>query len=69
LLWFALRRPNRPLWLLPAVVLLGLYALEPANFAIPVLGVVDDVILLPLALHILVRCLPAEIRHGFSRRV
>ena len=41
LLWFALRQRNRPIWLLPAVVLLGLYALEPLNFAIPLLGVVD----------------------------
>jgi uncharacterized membrane protein YkvA (DUF1232 family) len=69
LLWFALRQRNRPIWLLPAVVLLGVYALEPLNFAIPLLGVVDDVILLPLALHFLVMCLPAEIRYGFSRRV
>jgi uncharacterized membrane protein YkvA (DUF1232 family) len=69
LLWFALRQRNRPIWLLPAVVLLGLYALEPLNFAIPLLGVVDDVILLPLALHFLVMCLPAEIRYGFARRV
>jgi uncharacterized membrane protein YkvA (DUF1232 family) len=62
LLWFALRQRNRPIWLLPAVVLLGLYALEPLNFAIPLLGVVDDVILLPLALHFLAMCLPAEFR-------
>jgi uncharacterized membrane protein YkvA (DUF1232 family) len=66
LLWFALRQRHRPIWLLPAVVLLGLYAFEPLNFAVPLLGVVDDVILLPLALHLLARCLPAEIRHGFS---
>ena len=41
LLWFALRHPNRPLWLLPAAGLLALFALEPANFAIPLLGAVD----------------------------
>jgi uncharacterized membrane protein YkvA (DUF1232 family) len=69
LLWFALRQRNRPIWLLPAVVLLGLYALEPLNFAIPLLGVVDDVILLPLALRFLAMCLPAEIRYRLSRRV
>jgi uncharacterized membrane protein YkvA (DUF1232 family) len=69
LLWFALRQRNRPIWLVPAVIVLGLYAIEPLNFAIPLLGVVDDVILLPLALHLLVRLLPAQIRYGFSRRV
>ena len=68
LLWFALRHRSRPPWLLPAVTLLGLYALEPLNFAVPLLGVVDDFILLPLALHWLVKLLPAEIRYGFDRK-
>jgi uncharacterized membrane protein YkvA (DUF1232 family) len=51
LLWQALRHPNRPTWLLPATLALGFFALEPFNFAIPVLGVVDDLFLLPLLLH------------------
>ena len=38
-------------WLLPATLALGFFALEPFNLAIPVLGVVDDLILLPLLLH------------------
>ena len=66
LLWFALRDRDRPVWLIPAVVLLGLYALEPLNFTVPILGVVDDFILLPLALHWLVKLLPAKIRYGFD---
>jgi uncharacterized membrane protein YkvA (DUF1232 family) len=49
--WLALRHPNRPAWLLPATLALGFFALEPFNFAIPVLGVVDDLFLLPLLLH------------------
>ena len=55
LLWQALRHPNRPTWLLPATLALGFFALEPFNFAIPVLGVVDDLFLLPLLLHGLAR--------------
>jgi len=51
LLWLVLRHPNRPTWLLPATLALGFFALEPFNFAIPVLGVVDDLFLLPLLLH------------------
>lgn len=51
LLWRALRHPNRPTWLLTATLALGFFALEPFNFAIPVLGVVDDLFLLPLLLH------------------
>ena len=62
LLWFALRHPDRPVWLLPAAALLILCALEPLNFALPMLGVLDDFILLPLALHGLVKLLPAKIR-------
>jgi len=68
LLWYALRHPGRPAWLIPALALLGIYALEPANFAIPLLGVVDDLVLLPLLLHAMARFLPAEIRSSFERR-
>jgi uncharacterized membrane protein YkvA (DUF1232 family) len=46
----ALRHPNRPRWLIPASIALGFFALEPFNFAIPVLGVIDDMFLLPLLL-------------------
>jgi uncharacterized membrane protein YkvA (DUF1232 family) len=51
LVWLALRHPDRPTWLLPATLVLGFFAFEPFNFAIPVLGVVDDLFLLPLLLH------------------
>jgi uncharacterized membrane protein YkvA (DUF1232 family) len=67
LLWFALRHPARPIWLLPAAGLLALFALEPANLAIPLLGVVDDLVLLPVVLHALVALLPAEVRVSFGR--
>ena len=66
MLWFALRHPRRPLWLLPAAALLGFYALEPLNFAIPVLGLIDDFLLLPLVLHALLKFLPADIRRDVT---
>jgi uncharacterized membrane protein YkvA (DUF1232 family) len=66
LLWFALRNPGRPAWLLPALAILGLYSLQPLNFALPVLGVVDDFILLPLLLHLMATLLPRDIRAGFG---
>ena len=53
LLWIALRRPNRPRWLLPATIALAFFAFEPFNFALPVLGIVDDVFVLPLLLRLL----------------
>ena len=67
LLWFALRHPSRPVWLLPAAGLLALFALEPANFAIPLLGAVDDLVLLPILLHGLVGLLPGAVRGSFRQ--
>lgn len=67
LLWFALQHRNRPAWLWPAVAVLVVYALDPLNFTLPVLGFVDDFVLVPLALHVLLKLLPAEIRAGFKR--
>jgi uncharacterized membrane protein YkvA (DUF1232 family) len=61
-LWYALRQPGRPVWLMPATVLLALYALDPFNVALPVAGVIDDGIIVPLVLHLLVRFLPMELR-------
>jgi uncharacterized membrane protein YkvA (DUF1232 family) len=66
LLWFALRHPRRPLWLWPALIVLGLYALDPVNFALPLAGLVDDLVLLPLLVHLVARLLPAEIRTGYT---
>ena len=68
LLWFALKHPTRPGWLLPAAVALGLYAIAPWNIAIPALGIVDDLVLVPLVLHTLLKGLPAEIHASFGRR-
>jgi uncharacterized membrane protein YkvA (DUF1232 family) len=66
LLWFALRHPDRPAWLLPAAAVLALYALEPMNFAIPFVGVLDDFVILPLVLHSLLRFLPTRVRSDFG---
>ena len=67
LLWFALRHPDRPAWLLPIAGLLAFFAVEPLNFAIPLVGVIDDFVLLPIVLHMLLRFLPDEVRAGFAR--
>lgn len=62
LLWRALKHPDRPAWLLPAAILLAFFALDPLNLAMPVLGVVDDLVLLPLALRALLSALPQQLR-------
>lgn len=68
LLWFGLRHPRRPIWLWPVAVALGLYALDPVNFALPLAGVVDDLVLIPLLVHLVVKLLPTEIKLGFALR-
>jgi uncharacterized membrane protein YkvA (DUF1232 family) len=67
LLWFALQHPSRPSWLLPAAALLGFFALEPVNFAMPLIGAIDDMVLLPILLHALLTYLPTDIRRGFGQ--
>ena len=62
LLWRALRHPDRPVWLVPAAVLLAFFAFDPLNLAMPVLGAVDDLLLLPLALRALLSALPQHLR-------
>ena len=61
LLWYALHHPSRPAWLIPASLLLLVFAIEPFNFALPPLGLADDLVILPLALHTLLRFLPPGI--------
>ena len=67
LLWFALRHETRPWWLVPGLAGLALFAIEPLNFALPVVGVVDEFVLLPLILHAMAGLLPARVLDGFAR--
>jgi uncharacterized membrane protein YkvA (DUF1232 family) len=71
LLWFALRHPLAPLWLKPAVALVALYLISPIDLlpeAIPFVGLVDDVVLVPLAVAFIVKRLPAALRADFARQ-
>jgi uncharacterized membrane protein YkvA (DUF1232 family) len=61
-LLYALRHPDRPGWLMPATALVALYAIDPFNVAVPFVGIVDDGVLVPLALHLMVRCLPIQLQ-------
>jgi uncharacterized membrane protein YkvA (DUF1232 family) len=70
LLWRALRHPHAPGWLKPAVLLLVAYVLWPVDLipeAVPVLGVLDDVVLVPLAIRFLLARLPAALRAEIVR--
>lgn len=64
-LWRALKHPLSPRWLKPAVALLLIYLLSPLDLvpdAIPLLGLADDLVLLPLAVRFLLDRLPARVR-------
>ena len=70
-LWFALRHPAAPTWLKLGTALIVLYVLSPIDLipdAIPLLGIVDDLVLVPLAMRWLLARLPQEIRADAARR-
>lgn len=69
-LFFALKHPATPWYAKALVALIVGYALSPVDFVpdfIPVLGYLDDVILLPLGIALAVRFIPpavlADCRH------
>lgn len=69
-LWFALRHPDAPGWLKVGTALLLLYLVSPFDLipeTIPFLGVVDDLILLPLVIRWMLDRLPAGLRADLDR--
>lgn len=69
-LWFALRHPASPAWLKWGTAAIVLYLLSPIDLvpdAIPFLGVVDDLVLVPLAIRWLLKRLPPELRRDTAR--
>ena len=63
-LWFALRHPLAPAWLKLGTALIVLYVLSPVDLIpdfIPVIGVMDDLVLVPLAIRFLLKRLPPEL--------
>jgi uncharacterized membrane protein YkvA (DUF1232 family) len=70
-LWYALRDPGAPGWLKLGVAGLALYLVSPIDLipdALPLVGVVDDVVLIPLAVRWLIGRLPRELREAAQRR-
>lgn len=70
-LWFACRDPRTPWWYKLLAVGLVAYALSPIDLipdVIPILGLLDDAILIPLGVMILLRLLPREVRISSAER-
>jgi len=64
-LWFALGHPQAPGWLKVGAAALVLYIVSPVDLIpdlLPVIGVLDDLVLVPLALRWLLARLPEPIR-------
>ena len=70
LLWRALRHPQAPGWLKLATLGLVAYVIWPLDLIpdfLPIIGVMDDLVLVPLAIRFLLDRLPAELREQISR--
>ena len=65
LLWRALRHPHAPGWLRLGAIGIVLYVLSPIDLipdVIPVVGWLDDIVLVPLAIRFLLNRLPSHLR-------
>jgi len=63
-LWFAARDPRTPWHAKAVAVAVAAYALSPIDLIpdfVPVLGYLDDAILLPLGILLAIRLVPAEV--------
>ena len=70
-LWFALRHPDAPGWLKWGTALIALYLFSPIDLipdVLPVIGMVDDLVLVPLAIRWMLKRLPPGIALAAARR-
>lgn len=70
-LWFALRHPQAPRWLKVGTALVLLYLISPIDLvpdALPIIGVVDDLVLVPAAIRFMLRRLPPELLRDVETR-
>lgn len=70
-LWIALRHPQAPRWLKVGTALVLLYLVSPIDLipdALPFIGVVDDLVLVPLAIRFMLKRLPTGVREHAERR-
>ena len=70
-MWFALRHPDAPGWLKWGCALIALYLFSPIDLipdVLPVIGMVDDLVLVPLAIRWLLNRLPPHIAQAATRR-
>lgn len=72
LLWRALRHPQAPTWLKVGAAALVAYVIWPIDLIpefLPVIGVVDDLVIVPLGIRFLLDRLPPALRAEIARPV
>ena len=72
MLWYACRDPRTPLWQKGLAVGLAVYAFSPIDLIpdfIPVVGLLDDAVIVPGGMMLLLRLLPTEVRLDSQRRI
>lgn len=70
-LWYAFRNPQTPFVLKAASLLTGLYLVSPIDlipFTVPFLGVVDDLLIVPLAVSFIAKRLPPGVHEEAGRK-
>lgn len=72
LLWYACRDPRTPWWQKAAAVALACYGISPIDLVpdvIPLLGLMDDAVILPTGMMLLLRLLPADVKLAGQQRL
>lgn len=70
-LWFALRHPQAPRWLKWGTAGIALYLFSPIDFIpdmLPIIGIADDLVLVPLAIRWLLNRLPPGLAEPAAKR-
>ena len=70
-LWFACRDPRTPWWFKLLAFGIVAYALSPIDLIpdfIPIIGLLDDAIIIPLGVMVLLRLLPRDVRISSAER-
>jgi uncharacterized membrane protein YkvA (DUF1232 family) len=70
-LWSALRHPGSPAWLKLGTAMVVLYVISPIDLipdVLPIIGVVDDLVLVPFAIRFMLKRLPADVAAASAAR-
>ncbi|MFS2224501.1 YkvA family protein [Pantoea sp. B65] len=71
MMWYACRNPRTPLYIKGLMGAIALYVISPLDLipdVIPLVGWLDDALVVPLGMAMLLKLLPAEVRSDAMRR-